>query len=53
MARVRRTGHDRIRDAAHSHLSGAGKPEAYRQAIFDGLYARCAKRWMCPKTISS
>ena len=33
-----RTKWKRTRSAAHSHLMRAGKPEAYRQAIFDSLY---------------
>jgi hypothetical protein len=43
----------RIRDAAHSHLLRAGKPEAYRQAIFDSLYRAMRDTLMCPKTTSS
>ena len=36
------------------HISlRAGKPEAYRQAIFDSLYRAMRERWMCPKTTSS
>jgi hypothetical protein len=36
------------------HISlRAGKPETYRQAIFDSFTARCVKRSTCPKTTSS